>query len=37
VEGEVESVTDLKDVLERVRHFSPVVDEVPVPLTHDEV
>jgi hypothetical protein len=28
---------DLKDVLERVRHFFPVVDQVFVPLAHDEV
>ena len=28
---------DLKDVLERVRHFSPLVDQVFVPLAHDEV
>jgi hypothetical protein len=33
----VESATDLEDVLERVRHFSPVVDEMLVPLAHDEV
>ena len=28
---------DLKDVLERVRHFAPFVDEVFVSLAHDEV
>ena len=28
---------DLKDMLERVRHFLPVVDQVLVPLAHDEV
>ena len=28
---------DLKDVLERIRHFTPVVDEALVPLAHDEV
>jgi hypothetical protein len=31
------SATDLKDVLERVRHFSPVVHEMLVSLAHDEI
>ena len=30
-------MTDLKDVLERVCHFSPVVDKVFVSFAHDEV
>jgi hypothetical protein len=29
--------TDLKDVLERVCHFPPFVDEMFMPLAHDEV
>jgi len=30
-------VADLEDVFERVGHFLPVVDEMLVPLAHDEV